>query len=453
MYAVPAYSPVGTYAEWYWDRSNFGVEGMDGEPKFDIRNSDAVRAFHLENYGVDFHYHQFAAQFRAELFDPDEWATIFAESGARYVVLTSKHHDGFALWPSREADETWGRPWNAVSAGPRRDLAGDLVNAVRDKGLKMGFYYSLYEWYNPLYLSDFDAYVDQHMHPQFKDLVTRYRPSVIFADGEWGNTSQEWRSEELLAWLFAQDNADDVVINDRWGSETRHQHGGYFTTEYGAGLPDASHPWEESRGMGTSYGYNRNESLSDYSTSRRLILTLIDTVSRGGNLLLNVGPTADGRIPVIMQDRLHAIGQWLHVNGESIYGTRPWVRAVQWGEGEVPQFGVKAHGFVDYDIIAQTVSPPPGQARKEIFFTQRDCIVYAIVPSFPDESLTIRDLALSDDANVTLLGHDAALKWRQSGNDVVVEVPAVGPGDIESTEAFVFRLVDATNCTGAHHDR
>ena len=124
----------------------------------------------------------------------------------------------------------------------------------------MGYYYSLYEWYNPLWLTDKPRYIREHMFPQFKDLVTRYKPAIIFSDGEWDLTSEEWHSPELLAWLFNESPVkDDVVINDRWGKDTRHKHGGYWTTEYTPGMTGMDHPWEESRGMGFSYGYNRAE--------------------------------------------------------------------------------------------------------------------------------------------------------------------------------------------------
>jgi hypothetical protein len=163
----------------------------------------------------------------------------------------------------------------------------------------MGFYFSLYEWFNPLWLRKIrTSTCERHMFPQFKDLVTRYSPSVIFSDGEWELPPSKWHAPELLAWLYNDSPvADKVVVNDRWGKETRHTHGGYYTTEYGAGLPARRIAWEENRGIGHSYGYNRNENLDDYATGQRLLLTLLDTVSRGGNLLLNVGPTADGRIP------------------------------------------------------------------------------------------------------------------------------------------------------------
>jgi alpha-L-fucosidase len=136
------------------------------------------------------------------MFDPDEWAAIIKQSGAKYVVLTSKHHEGFCMFQSAEANRDWGQPWNAVDIGPKRDLLGDLSTSVRKAGLKMGFYYSLYEWFNPLWLNDHKLFVDKHLFPQFKDVVTRYKPSIIFGDGEWDMTSAEWRSPELLAWLY-----------------------------------------------------------------------------------------------------------------------------------------------------------------------------------------------------------------------------------------------------------
>ena len=143
----------------------------DGKNMHD-RARAATWEFHQRVYGANFPYFDFAPMFRAELFDPDHWADVFERSGAKYVALTSKHHEGFTLWRSAEANRTWGRPWNAVDIGPKRDLLLDLMDAGRRKGLHMGIYYSLYEWYNPLWLSDKKRYVAEHMMPQFKDVVT-----------------------------------------------------------------------------------------------------------------------------------------------------------------------------------------------------------------------------------------------------------------------------------------
>ncbi|MCG2613372.1 alpha-L-fucosidase [Terrimonas sp. NA20] len=320
VYSVPAWAPVGKdyatyakYSEWYWNRLVTDSSKV----------GKAFRQYHNNAYGPNTKYQDFAPQFKAELFDPQQWAEIFKNSGARYVVLTSKHHDGFSLWPS---DQSWN--WNSVDVGPHRDLAGDLTTAVKEKGLHMGFYFSLYEWFNPLYKSDVNKYVDEHMMPQLKDLVTRYKPDIVWPDGEWEHPSATWKSPEFLAWLYNESPVkNSVVVNDRWGKETRGKHGDYYTTEYDivhnedATKKKFDHPWEECRGIGGSFGFNRNENLGDYETSDALIHMLIQKVSRGGNLLLDIGPAADGTIPVIMQQRLADIGAWLNINGEAIFST------------------------------------------------------------------------------------------------------------------------------------
>jgi len=257
--------------------------------------------------------------------------------------------------------------------------------------------------------------------------VTRYSPSVIFSDGEWELPSDQWHAPELLAWLYNDSPvADKVVVNDRWGKETRHHHGGYYTTEYGAGLPGATHPWEENRGIGFSYGYNRNENLDDYATGQRLLLTLLDTVSRGGNLLLNVGPTADGRIPVVMQERLAYLGQWLERNGEAIYGTRTFRDGAQWTAGRRQAVDTTTNYRAKYDVEAITLHPAPGDARKEILFTRKGDTVYAILPLFPRGALTIRDLDLAKGARVSLLGTTLTnLAWRKRKDGIEVSMPAL----------------------------
>ena len=204
VYSVPSWGVKGEYAEWYWYRM------ADRKP------DNPWWQFHKANYGESFQYQDFAPRFTCELFDARQWADIFARSGARYVVPTSKHHEGFCLWPSAEASRDWGRPWNSMEIGPRRDLMGELSEAVRARGLKFGFYYSLYEWFNPLWLSDRSRYVDTHLFPQFKDVVTRYKPAIIFGDGEWEMSSKDWRTEELIAWLYNESpSRDEVVIDDR----------------------------------------------------------------------------------------------------------------------------------------------------------------------------------------------------------------------------------------------
>jgi alpha-L-fucosidase len=430
VYSVPSWAVKGEYAEWYWNRYH------------DRKPDNPWWQHHKATYGEDFQYQQFAPMFKAELFDAKVWADILVRSGAKYVVPTSKHHDGFCLWPSAEADRDWGQSWNSVEVGPRRDLISELSEAVRARGLKFGFYYSLYEWFNPLWLSDRGAFVDKHLFPQFKDVVTRYKPSIIFGDGEWEMASKDWKSEELLAWLFNESpSRDEVVINDRWGSDTRHKHGGYYTTEYAAGMEGAVHPWEESQGLGASYGLNRAESLEDYKSARQLVFLLVDTVSRGGNLLLDIGPSADGTIPVIMQQRLIEVGDWLKVNGEAIYGTRYAGRSAQWSEGERPKQAFGEYK-VKYDLMNQVGQQPrDGHAVKQVFFTKKPDALYAITAGWPGKELVLKGVHALPGCEVTLLGYNEKLVARTEGNGLVIEVPQVGPESLPSSYAFAFKIV------------
>ena len=409
LFSVPAWGPLPSdgagiydcYAEWYWWKL------MDKNNKV----HPLFTAFHNKNYGENFKYQDFVKDFKCEMFKPEEWAKLFREAGARYVVLTSKHHEGFALWNSAHS---WN--WNAVDVGPHRDLAGDLTDAVKKEGIHMGFYYSLYEWFNPLYQEDLTKYVDNHLIPQMKDLVNRYKPDIVWPDGEWDHPSEKWKSVEFLAWLYNESPVKStVVVNDRWGKETRGRHGGYYTTEYDQEGDDNVknsknvHPSEECRGIGNSFGYNRNENLADYSASEQLVHLLIEKVAMGGNLLLNIGPTADGRIPVIMQQRLTDMGRWLKTNGEAIYETTTWNVSKQ------------------SDINA--------------FFTVKGKDLYVIFTKYPGKNVIIRNVGKKP-ANVTVLGSNIAVKYSFSGGNVTVTPPALSPTDHSSGYAWVFKLND-----------
>ena len=333
VYSVPAFCDTSTYSEWYqwwYDTNSHGGK---------------VREFHHANYGEDFPYESFSPMFRAEMWDPDEWASIFQRSGAKYMVITSKHHDGFCLWPNEIASEVRGYPWNSMETGPKRDLLGELFDACRKHDVRPGLYYSFMEWHNPLYDDDKPRYVDEVMIPQIKELITTYEPEVFWPDGEWDHPDQLWRSTEILEWIHENSPSNQIVVNDRWGTGLRGQTGDFSTTEYGS-LGNSSgkgmqktRPFEECRGIGHSFAFNRAEGYDIYSSRTECIHMLIDLVSKGGNLLLDIGPTADGRIPLIMVDRLLAIGNWLDVNGESIYettagpegGQLPWGRMTSRG--------------------------------------------------------------------------------------------------------------------------
>lgn len=408
LYSVPAYSPTvrdsvsvyERYAEWYWSRLS--------KPS---KNQHFFVDYHNRVFGPDFKYQDFTNFFKAEMFNPDEWAERFKQSGAKYIVLTSKHHEGFTLWPS---ELSWN--WNAVDAGPHRDLLGDLTSAVRNKGLKMGYYYSLLEWYNPLYKKEtIEQYVDQHMLPQMKELVNNYKPDIFWPDGEWDYTSDVLKSTDFLQWLYNESPVkESVVVNDRWGKETRSKHGGFYTTEYdmvhsgnSSGM-QFDKPWEECRGMAGSFGYNRNELLEDYSSSEELVHILINKVARGGNLLLNIGPAADGRIPEIMQQRLSDMGAWLKVNGDAIYGTRKWNNA-------------------------PNVTP-----ETTIYYTAKGKDLFVILTRWQDKPITVENIGTA--GNVTMLGYNGKVKYSVSGNKLTITPPGINPANIPCQYAWVFKI-------------
>ena len=405
VYAVPAYAPTDAanvyakYSEHYDNRLRTG--------------NAAFTNHHARTYGDRVAYADFAAQFRAEHFNPDQWADLFKKSGAKYVVLTSKHHDGFALFPSAYSPR-----WNAQVLGPHRDLAGDLIGAVRKQGLHMGYYYSLLEWGHPLYAkATIGRWVQEMNIPQMKELVTRYKPDVLWTDGEWDFSDEELRSADFLAWLYNESPVKDtVVVNDRWGKKTRGLHGGHFTTEYdlvhtGSSLDTQFvHPWEECRGIGGSFGFNRFESTAHYMTSAQCVETLVEKVSRGGNLLLNIGPQADGLIPVIMQERLLDMGRWLEVNGEAIYATTAWRHR------------------------------PKNMRETKIYFTRKPDALYAICARWPQGPLTIDHVAKAD--GVTLLGSSLPVPFSAAEGKLTLQPPAVNPGNMPCEFAWTFKIAN-----------
>lgn len=311
LYSIPSYTGKEGYSEWSYKAWR------------DAPEKSLPVQFAKNVYGKDFEYKDFANLFKAELFDPTEWAKLFKDSGAKYVVLVTKHHDGYALWDSKYSPE-----WNSVQSGPHRDIVGEVTNAVRKEGLKMGFYYSLPEWSNPLHYWEIDPndsianYVNKHMIPQFKELVTKYKPTIMFTDGEWWNSAEQWHARELISWYY-NEVGPDAIVNDRWGSGADY---GFKTPEYSAGITMTDRPWAEVRGIGRSFGYNRNEPISNYLTEEDLIHHFATLVANGGGLTLNVGPAGDGRIPLLQQERLLQMGEWLAVNGEAIYGTRAYTK-------------------------------------------------------------------------------------------------------------------------------
>lgn len=337
IYSVPAFAPHtwelgevdskewfadNPYAEWYYNSLNIGKG-----PTYE---------HHMEKYGKDFKYEDFIPMWKAENWDPKQWAEIFKEAGAEYVVLTTKHHDGFCLFPSKYTH------FNSVEMGPKRNITGELTEAVRDAGIRMGLYYSgLIDWQyanDPIFEDDdlfgtaspTFAYAD-YSYNQMNELVDDYAPSVFWNDIGWPK-----QSEEMMPYFLAHyyNKVPEGVVNDRFND----RYHDFLTKEYKSGSVNRKEKWEMCRGMGLSFGYNANEGDDKLISVPDLISLLVGTVANNGNLLLNIGPKADGTIPEEQVKRLKILGAWLKVNHDGIYGTRCSDR-----ESEMLENGIELH--------------------------------------------------------------------------------------------------------------
>ncbi len=274
----------------------------------------------MENEGIPFpEYEKLADQFTPEQFDADEWMKIFKGAGARYVTFTSKHHEGFCMFDSALTD------YDSVDRAAKKDFVKELIDAARKSDMKISFYYSTLDWAQPDFKSDLPKYVDEYLFGQVRELCTNYGPiDGIWFDGEWDHPAETWRADDLVGMIHElQPNA---LVNDRIGKGERGKTAlaDFYTREQPVEIlkkteTEARKPWEACLTIGESWGYRRDD--TKLKSTEELIRFLVDVASRGGNLLLNVGPTPEGEIPAPLVERILGIGKWLEKNGDSIYGT------------------------------------------------------------------------------------------------------------------------------------
>ena len=364
-------------------------------------------------------YDRFVPRFNPVQFNAAEWARLAKDAGMKYVVITSKHHDGFCLFDSKETD------FDVMSSPFKRDILKELSDACAKEGLKMCWYHSIMDWHHPDYLprrtweekdrpadgANLDRYVAEYLKPQLKELTSNYgKIGVLWFDGEWESTWNEDRGRDL--YQYVRSLQPDIIINNRVSSGRSGMAGltaeGAFAGDFGTpeqqvpatGLPGVD--WESCITMNDHWGFNKYD--NNWKSSRELIQMLADIASKGGNLLLNVGPTADGLFPPESVERLRAIGAWMKVNGEAIYGTKaspfkslPWGRCTQKAQdGKVKLY---LHVFV-------------WPASRE---------------------LTVPGL-LSDPGNAYVLAdaQKSPLRVSRDGNDVTIEVPKGAPDPVNS---------------------
>ena len=417
-YAVPCYAPVdddmgdlfaagnwaevfrsSPYTEWYLN--SWSLEGSK------------TAAHHAATYG-DRPYSSFVEEFRSRSagVDVGQWADLFAQAGAKYVVPITKHHDGYLMWDSKHPNPHRSH-WMAT-----RDHIGELAAATRTRGMRFGTYYSGgLDWtFVPPPVYDFASMINnipgsseyqEYATAHVDELIERYQPSVLWNDIAWPLGLDP---NEVFQCYYQR--VPDGVVNDRFNLLAVGQgtlHADFATPEYST-KPRGTRKWEVCRGIGRSFGYNRMETEDTLTSVDDLIWMVVDIVARGGNLLLNVGPGADGQIPLAQVIRLTALGWWLRVNGEAIYGT-------QAGD---PHSGLTADG-------------------SEVRYTSREGTRFAMVAGAPTDEVRLVGCAVAAGAEVRMLGNDRVLPAAMRGGDLVITIP----DHLPASPATVFRIDDA----------
>ena len=408
LYSVPAFAVTGMdlvesmkrglevhfknnpYAEWYLNT---------------LRIPDSpTQKYHTETYGKNFSYDDFVPMFNEAIkkWDPNEWAELFKKIGAKYVVLTTKHCDGFLLWPSKYPNP------NKENYIASRDIVGELTEAVQKNGMKMGFYYSTaWDWsFNLNPIKDAASFIENYINPpeyteyvnkHIYELIDKYKTKLLWADMGYPPGTNVL---EIFAYFY--NNIPEGVVNDRWKQINPENktfiklaHFDYTTPEYTVFKKIKKKKWETCRGIGNSFGYNKFESEEDYLTAEQVILMLIDIVSKNGNLLLNVGPMVDGIIPEGQKKCLLGLGEWLNVNGDAIFGTRPWLRA----KGDTTE-GIPVR------------------------FTQRSNMLYIILMGKPEtEDISIENVNIEHIVQINLLGNEENLTWKIENGNLIIHLP------------------------------
>jgi len=412
LYSVPAWAPTDVqlhqasmnqfflnnpYAEWYLNSLR-----IDGS---------ATQKYHYATYGKDFNYYDFAKTFDKEIqkWDPKGMADLFKSVHARYVVLTTKHHEGFTLWPTQIRNPYL--PFDEQQAS--RDLVGELTEAVRQDGMRMGLYYSGgIDWsFNPIVITGRDVWnlvtpqtdqYAQYADAQWRELIRRYRPAIL-----WNDINYPDKGETLQIFAEYYNRIPDGVINNRWNVNVHD----ITTPEYAQYDRITPEKWESCRGIDKSFGYNRNSTDQQMLSVDELIDSFVDIVSKNGNLLLDVGPKADGTIPESQVERLRGLGDWLTMNSEAIFGSRPWVHPEE---------------TIDDGV--------------EVRFTRKEDSGYAILLQAPGtRRITLHTVYAEDGTVITLLGGNGDLPWTQQGKDLTITLPRQLPGE----HAYTLKMTPA----------
>ncbi len=379
---LPSETPEQKAARMKWfAEARFGMFihwGVYSVPAGEWKNRKDLGEWFLEETHMPVsQYEKFAQQFNPVKFDAKQWVATAKGAGVKYIVITSKHHDGFGMWPSEETD------WCIKSTPFQRDPLKELSAACREAGIKFCLYHSIMDWHHPDWGTrrawndkatgkpDMDRYT-AYMKRQLKEIITNYHPGILWFDGEWESPWTTERGEDLYA--YVRGLQPDILVNNRVGKARAGMQGmdkGNGAGDYGT--PEQNVPangfgpgvyWESCMTMNDHWGYNKND--HNFKSTKDLIHILVDCSSKGGNLLLNVGPTSEGLIPEPSVERMKGIGEWMKVNRESIYGTTAsTIGKPTWGRSTTKGERVYLHVFEwpkDGKLVVEKLGKPVKKA-------------------------------------------------------------------------------------------
>ncbi|MBN2310724.1 MAG: alpha-L-fucosidase [Candidatus Hydrogenedentes bacterium] len=443
-YAVPAWyldAKFGIFIHW----GPYAVPAFNSEwyPRNMYRKDHVAYKHHKETWGDqgEFGYKDFIPMFTAEKWDPAAWAALFEDAGAKYIVMVAEHHDGFAMYDSAYTK------WNAADMGPKRDTVKELAQAVRARGLKFGAsshhahnwnYYTFDDAFDTVDPANAGLYGVRHepdipaseaflseWYARTIEIIDKYQPDVLWFDFGFNKPEFEpWR-RKVAAYYYNQGAEWGRGVALNYKDEAFPTDAAVLDIERGKLGELKDFFWQTDTSISVrSWGYIEPDAFRSVDS---IVDDLVDIVSKNGCLLFNIGPRADGTIPDEVQERLRGVGQWLAVNGEAIYGTRPWR---VFGEGPTE---VTAGAFKD-------VSGKPFTAE-DIRFTTKDGVIYAVALAKPSGRLKIKSLGKGaagdvDIEGVELLGGEGPLEWRRSGDALAIKLPQEIPGE----HAFVFKI-------------
>jgi alpha-L-fucosidase len=413
-----SYYKYNPYAEWYVNSMK-----LPENPTYQ---------YHIDRYGKNFSYDDFIPQFNeaSRKWNPIQWADLFKNIGARYVVLISKHMDGFALWPTNFPNKK--KPYYTSE----RNIVGELFDATRSRGLRMGLYYCgvMDDAYYPSIIRTFPEFIThvpfqmeygELVDKRYHELIDTFKPDILWNDIGYPPAGKVY---EVLSYYY--NHVPEGVINDRWGvyanwmiqgmkwkflrelsnkisrqsfangdmGSNTVMHSDYRTPEYVVLKDIQAKKFECVRGIGRSFGYNQMEDEKYHISVEKLIHLLIDIVSKNGNLLLNIGPKADGTIPEFQMNRLLGLGRWLKINGSGIFDTKPWVKAEATTTNGIP-----------------------------VRFTQNANALFIFLMGSVEtqEKVIIEKLKLEPNSIIEILGTTETASWEQVGSNLQLILPHI----------------------------